>query len=113
MKRILISLVCAVALAIGISACTPEEMSKDAIRMHFPAAQQDKAIAVARCESGLNPAAVSPGGRNVGLFQINTVHRATVQQMGYQWDQMTDPYVNAKVARVLFNSSGWQPWRCA
>lgn len=113
MKRILISLVCAVGLVVGISACTPQEMSKDAIRKHFPAAQHEKAIAVAQCESGLNPAAVSSRGANVGLFQINTVHKPMVQQMGYQWDQMTDPYVNAKVARELFNDRGWAPWSCA
>lgn len=115
MKRILLSLVCAAGLVLGISACTPQEMSKDAIRKHFPAAQHEKAIAVATCESGLNPAAQSPGGGNVGLFQINKqTWQGEVQRMGYQWNQMTDPYVNAKVARMVFDEAGgnWRPWSC-
>lgn len=113
MKRILLSVVCVAGLVLGLSACNPEEMSKDAIRQHFPEAP-DKAIAVAECESGLNPSAMSPGGQNVGLFQINRVAWAdTVQRMGYSWDQMTDPYVNTKVARVVYDSSGgWGPWSC-
>lgn len=115
MKRILVTIVCSVGLIIGIAACTPEEMAKDAIRKHFPEAQQDKAIAVARCESGLNPAVSSPGGGNVGLFQINRqTWQPTVERMGYEWTQMTDPYVNAKVARMVFDEAGgtWGPWSC-
>lgn len=112
MKRILLSLVCVVGLVLGLSACSPQEMSKDAIRQYFPEVS-DKAIAVAQCESGLNPAAVSAGGGNVGLFQINTVHRPMVQQMGFDWSQMKDPYVNTRVARRLYDSSGgWGPWSC-
>jgi hypothetical protein len=112
-KRILLSAVCVAGLVLGLSACNPQETSKDAIRQYFPESQE-KAIAVADCESGLNPKAVSPGGTNVGLFQINTVHKPTVQQMGYSWDQMTDPYVNSKVARKIYRDSGnsWRPWGC-
>ncbi len=116
MKRILLSLVCAAGVLIGLSACTPQETSKDAIRKHFPAEQHGKAIAVAECESGLNPMATSAGGGNVGLFQINRQTWADdVQRMGYQWNQMTDPYVNAKVARMIFNEAGgsWRPWGCS
>lgn len=113
MKRILLSAVCVAGLVLGLSACNPQEQSKDAIRQHFPAAQHDRAIAIAQCESGLNPKAVSPGGGNWGLFQINTVHKPMVQKMGYSWDQITDPYVNSKVARTLYNQSGWSPWSCA
>lgn len=112
MKRILLSLVCVAGLVLGLSACNPQEVSKDAIRQNFPEASS-KAIAVAQCESGLNPEAVSAGGRNIGLFQINSVHQPMVQRMGYQWDQMTDPYVNSKVARRLYdNAGGWGPWSC-
>jgi hypothetical protein len=83
---------------------------EDAIATYFGDVY-DKAIRVARCESGLNPSAVSAGGGNWGLFQINTVHRALVESMGYSWDQILDPYVNAAVARHIYdNAGGWGPW---
>ncbi len=114
MKRILLPVLCIVGLAVGASACTPDDLSKDAIRQNFPSSQHSKAIRVADCESGLNPGAVSPGGGNWGLFQINTVHKPMVQRMGYSWDQIKDPYVNAKVARRIFADAGdtWGPWAC-
>jgi len=116
-KRTLLSLLCVVGLVLGAAACTPEEQSKAAIRQYFPEAQHDKATRVADCESGLDPEAVSPGGGNWGLFQINTVHKPMVQSMGYSWSQITDPYVNAKVARRIYDDalrrgSGWTPWAC-
>ncbi len=70
------------------------------------------AIGVARCESRLNPGAISRGGGNLGLFQINTVHRARVQRMGFQWEQLLDARVNALVARSIFDEQGWRPWAC-
>ena len=73
----------------------------------------DQAYNVARCESGLNPEAVSPGGGNWGLFQINTVHQQRVANMGYSWDQILDPWVNAAVARSIYDDAGgWGPWGC-
>lgn len=85
--------------------------AEDAIAAYFGDVY-DKAVRVARCESGLDPGAVSPGGGNWGLFQINTVHRGMVESMGYSWDQILDPYVNADVARHIYDSSGWGPWGC-
>ena len=113
MKHLLITAVVAVTLMTGLSSCATNsgDPVRDAIRREFPE-QAAKAERVARCESGLRPNAVSPGGGNWGLFQINTVHRKLVASMGYSWDQILDPYVNAKVARRLYNSSGWQPWAC-
>jgi soluble lytic murein transglycosylase-like protein len=70
------------------------------------------AIGVARCESGLNPAAVSRGGGNWGLFQINKVHAKRVANLGYQWNDLLDPRVNAIVAKTIFDESGWRPWAC-
>ncbi len=85
---------------------------EDAIAASF-GDRYDKAIRVARCESSLNPDAVSRGGGNYGLFQINRVHQGMVESMGYSWDQILDPYVNAAVARNIFDSAGgWGPWGC-
>ncbi|MDP1820536.1 MAG: transglycosylase SLT domain-containing protein [Acidimicrobiales bacterium] len=72
----------------------------------------EAAIAVARCESGLNPGAISRGGGNWGLFQINQVHHRRVAAMGYAWEDMLDPTVNSLVARSIFEEQGWQPWAC-
>jgi hypothetical protein len=84
---------------------------EDAIATYFGDVY-DKAIRVARCESGLDPSAVSAGGGNWGLFQINKVHQGLVESMGYSWDQILDPYVNAAVARHIYDGSGWGPWGC-
>ena len=121
MKRTLLLTVCALGLIVAASACTPipgssRQQAVDAIARYFPE-QRAKAERVATCESGMNPAAVSPGGGNWGLFQINTVHKPMVARMGYSWSQITNAYVNAKVARVIYDDadrrgSGWQPWSC-
>jgi hypothetical protein len=84
---------------------------EDAIATYF-GDMYSKALSVARCESSLNPYAVSSGGGNHGLFQINTVHRSLVASMGYSWSQIYDPYVNSAVARHIYNESGWSPWAC-
>ena len=72
-----------------------------------------QALAVARCESTLRPGAISPGGGNWGLFQINTVHRARVAAHGYAWEQVLDPHVNTEIAHALWSEQGWRPWTCA
>ena len=115
MKRILISLAVVVGLTAGFSACDEQTTVQMAIQESFPEQNTHaKAVRVADCESNLNPRAVSAGGGNHGLFQINSVHKATVEKMGYKWDQIYDPYVNSKVARKLFNDAGksWSPWGC-
>jgi hypothetical protein len=101
-------------LVFALGACSAE----DFIRVAFSergatAAQQEQAIRVAHCESTLRHDAVSPGGGNWGLFQINTVHRGRVAAMGYTWDQMLLPYENARVAADIWAEQGWRPWTCA
>ena len=44
----------------------------------FGPAHAEVAIGVAHCESRLNPRAISAGGGNWGLFQINQVHKQRV-----------------------------------
>lgn len=77
-------------------------------------ARASSAIAVARCESGLRPGAISAGQGNWGLFQINRVHEDLVEEMGYQWDDLLDARVNSLVAKEVFDAAGgWSPWECA
>lgn len=82
-----------------------------AIAAHFGDVY-DRAVGVARCESTLNPNAVSRDGSNWGLFQINIVHRTRVESMGFSWSQILDADVNAAVARAIFDEQGWVPWAC-
>ncbi|CAN5775136.1 hypothetical protein BH24ACT3_BH24ACT3_05970 [soil metagenome] len=112
MKKTLMTGAIALALAAGLASCTPEQRVSMAINAEFPEVAQ-QATAVAKCESGLDPEAVSPGGGNVGLFQINSVHRGKVADMGYSWDDLKDPFVNARVARSIYDeANGWGPWSC-
>lgn len=86
---------------------------QDIIARNF-GGQTSKAIAVARCESGLNPGAMSPGGGNHGLFQINNVHSGTFQSVtGAPWSARYDAETNTRFAKWLYNQSGWGPWACA
>jgi hypothetical protein len=73
-----------------------------------------RAVQIARCESGLNPGAMSPGGGNHGLFQINNVHQGSFTAVtGRPWSAVYDANANAQFARYLYNQSGWGPWGCA
>lgn len=74
----------------------------------------DEALAVATCESSLDPGAVSSGGGNHGLFQVNDVHRPAFEAAtGTPFDPgVYDPFLNAQFARQLYDESGWDPWAC-
>lgn len=64
-----------------------------------------QAIAVAECESHLNPLAHNPSGA-AGLFQLMPVHW---EAQGY------DPYnaaTNTRIAYHLYRNSGWSAWVC-
>lgn len=89
---------------------------RDAIHQNFGdyPGMESKALSVVQCESGMNPNAYNPNGY-YGLFQLSKYfHERTANSMGYSWSQIFDPYVNARVARVVFNQAGgWGPWACA
>lgn len=111
MKKLLVVAAIALAVGIGVTACTPEEVSTTAIAQAFPEQSlQQTAIAIAKCESNLQADAYNPNGGYTGLFQISPIHQSLIQSMGYSWSDMTNPFANAKVARALYNQSGWSPW---
>ena len=69
-------------------------------------------------ESNYIADAISPDGKNIGLFQINAVHTAWIKaNYGYAFADLTDADKNAEVARGLSDSAlsyygdRWQPWR--
>lgn len=90
----------------------PSGSAEEAIAAWFPDVY-DQAVAVASCESGMDPGAVSSGGGNHGLFQINNVHRGSFEAVtGQPWSEVYNAYYNAQFARHLYDSSGWRPWAC-
>jgi hypothetical protein len=101
------------ACAPGSPGAVPRSPALDAISVNF-GSLAPQATRVAQCESGLDPAAVSPGGGNWGLFQINLVHASQFQAVtGQPWSAVLDPYANSQYARWLYNQSGgWGPWSC-
>ncbi|TCC32423.1 peptidoglycan-binding protein [Kribbella sindirgiensis] len=87
------------------------------IRAVFPAAIANKAVRVARCESGLNPIAVglnTNGTKDVGVFQFNT--GGTLQEYlpgsdaGEKIDRALSSADNIHAAYDLYRARGWQPW---
>jgi hypothetical protein len=99
----------AVALvSLGLGACTPQAWIQDVF-----GPEADAATRVAACESGLNPTAVSSGGGNHGLFQINNVHESTFTSVtGQPWSAIYDAGWNTKFAKYLYDRQGWAPWSC-
>ena len=81
------------------------------IREIFPDNLEVRAVAIAKRESRLNPAAFS--WCCVGLFQLNwNPHKKWLNAMGIgSAQELLDPYVNARAALQLYRrSNGWGPW---
>jgi soluble lytic murein transglycosylase-like protein len=65
------------------------------------------ALAVARCESGMNPRAVGRAGER-GLMQIHPVHFGWVDEA-----RLFDPLYNARIAyRLSRDGTSWAQWTC-
>ncbi len=67
-----------------------------------------QAIAVARCESTMNPRAYNAG--NYGLMQVNYgAHASLVARP----EDLYDAETNLRVAYQIYASAGgWGPWAC-
>jgi hypothetical protein len=108
MKKRLLTATAAVMAVVALGACSPEFQIEQVFGSAAPAATR-----VAKCESGLNPNAVSPGGGNHGLFQINNVHKSEFTRVtGASWSKIYDPYLNTVYAKYLYDRQGWRPWSC-
>ena len=115
--RALGGLVAVVAIAFTFSACNPKVSAKDAIARYWGRHTACAERIVAR-ESNFQAAARNPSSGTIGLFQLHPTHKAWVKRTyGYDWDELTDPYKNAKVAKGLsgeahrYYQDGFQPWR--
>jgi len=71
------------------------------------------AIAIAKCESNLNPHAVNRNNPNGtvdgGLWQINSVHDKRLKELGLD---KFDPEDATTFARMLYEERGWRDWVC-
>ncbi|MEX2395040.1 MAG: transglycosylase family protein [Actinomycetota bacterium] len=69
----------------------------------------ERAIRVADCESGLNPKAASPNEINLGLWQMT---EQTWKDYGGPGDDPRDSNAGTQtqVAYRLFQARGWSPW---
>lgn len=104
------------AVALLITACqptTPRQAVQARWGHNFACAER-----VIQRESGWNPTALSSGGGNIGLFQLNAYHKTWIRnELGYSWQELKDPAKNAHAAKVLSTKAfhqygdGWQPWR--
>ena len=95
------------------------------VKKAFPADQVGNAMAVSRCESGHANRVSKPnanGSRDFGVFQINDggTMQASLRTLGVKFADITaarskalDPALNVKMARVIWDARGWQPWTCA
>ena len=85
---------------------------KALIRATFPE-DPYTAVAVANCESSLNPKAYNPtnnnGSTDGGLWQINSIHDSRLLELGLDKYDAEDA---TKFARLLYDESGWIPWVC-
>jgi hypothetical protein len=73
-----------------------------------------EALAVAWCESNHRPNAVSPDGANIGLFQVNVIHKGRVNATTTELAAilLLDPETNVRVAYAIWADQGWGPWSC-
>ncbi len=124
---------------IAMSACTPEQVkvyaaevgaeitSEDATRIsEFYSASvpemiidqfdgtghKEKALSVAKCESGFNPKAKNPTSSASGVFQII---RSTWNAYAEAGESVWNPRDNIRVAYRIWLASGrsWRQWVCA
>jgi hypothetical protein len=99
----------AVAVTMGAAAgCTTPAGTINAV--FGTAAPQ--AMKIARCESDLNPSAVSRTDDH-GLFQINIINKADFTRVtGQPWSAIYNTYYNTRYAKVKYDELGWEPWLC-
>jgi hypothetical protein len=83
-----------------------------AVKAGFSGTDLVNMVAIAGRESGYNPAAHNPvpPDDSWGLWQINVRPEANPRFKSWK---LTDPYVNARAARILFKSAGLSPWKHA
>ena len=100
------------------AACTPQQIAESSVSKYFGSTYSACADKIVARESNYQADALSSDGKNIGLFQINSVHTAWIKSnYGYTFSSLTDPDKNAQVAKGLSDAAlsyygdRWQPWR--
>jgi hypothetical protein len=63
---------------------------------------------IAMCESSMNPQAISPTGKYMGLFQFSQASWEFVGQQGKPHE--ANWFIQYKAARDLHKIQGWKAW---
>ena len=110
-------LLAVLAIAGLTTACTPEEVAKEAVQQYWGKDAACAARIVDR-ESHFQADAVNRSSGTTGLFQLHPTHATWIKKrFGYTFSELKDPNKNAQVARALsyeaakYYGDGWQPWR--
>ena len=119
------------ATSAGLYTCVPEppaygglpcaEWAPAALEAGWTEDDLDQLLPIIYRESRCQPDAIrySASGQpiDVGLLQINQVHRPMIAERGFTHEQMTDPRANLWFGRLLWRwwedrgGCGWSPWR--
>lgn len=86
------------------------DAAADLIRVLMP--DGDRAVAIARRESGLRCDADNPRSSAAGLFQLMKIHEPRAERLGVTWGEVESSCLaNIVVAHDLWAEQGWRPWR--
>jgi len=66
-------------------------------------------LAIAKCESSLNPNAKNKTSTASGIFQII---KSTFEGTGKDWNKRFEARENIEAAKIIFDKRGTQPWEC-
>lgn len=78
------------------------------VAAHFPAGEVDTALCIMGHESGGNPNADNPRSSARGLMQV--LASLWAPYYGISYDALYDPDTNLRIARLIWDQSGWAAW---
>ena len=111
LRRMALCLTVAAFAAIFASEAPQAQTEAEAaIRYHFPAYEEDIAVSIAACESGLGADIYNEASGAYGIFQFLP---STSYALGFDHSAMADPWYAAWAASRYQDIAGWSPWACA
>lgn len=86
----------------------PVERWRPLVEDHFPPKEVELALCIISHESAGDPDADNPRSSATGLFQILSSLWGDHYDVTY--DQLLDPDLNTRLARDIWDKSGWRAW---